>query len=233
MIGAFDSRILVIAAAGSVLALDRRAAVQMMLAHPVVASTLVGALLGELQVGLAVGLLVGLLWSGALPVGGVVPADETLGAVVGVGVAALAARPAGLPVEAAAMAGFIGAIPAAILGRRLELLLRRLNGWIARRVEKAVLLGDLGAVGRGIAAALASAAVAAFVTQLALLAVLVPATRTAVAWTPGIGGALIAASFPVPLAGAAAVLVGAGFRMGLAWAALGYVVGTALAGVGR
>ena len=72
-------RLVALAGAGSLLSLDRRAAVQAMLAHPVVAAALAGWALGDLPVGLLVGVLMGLLWSGALPVGGVVPPDETLG----------------------------------------------------------------------------------------------------------------------------------------------------------
>ncbi len=225
-----DARILPVALGGAFLALDRRAVLQSMLAHPVIAAPLVGWALGEPATGLGVGLLVGLLWSGALPVGGVVPPDETLAAVTGSTVAVLGARAGGLAVAPAAMLGFAAALPAALAGRRLELVLRRINGELAGRAEKAVGRGDVRAVERTIGFALVLTIVATFFVQLVLLALFVPAARL-VAARAGVSAVLETASLPVPIAGLGGVIVLAGFRVGLAWATLGFAVGLAIAEV--
>lgn len=230
---ALGMRLVALAGAGSLLSLDRRAAVQAMLAHPVVAAALAGWALGDLPVGLLVGVLIGLLWSGALPVGGVVPPDETLGSVVGVGVAVLGARAAGADVLPAAMCGFVAGVPAALLGRRLELVLRRYNAVLAARAEKAVASGDVGAVDRVTGQALLLAVAGGFIVHLVLLVPAVVAVQWAIQRWPDATGFLALAAFPVPLAGIGGVITGAGFRVGLAWATLGFGVGVVLTGVAR
>ena len=226
-----DLRLVALAGAGSLLSLDRRAAVQAMLAHPVVAASLAGWALGDLPVGLTVGVLLGLLWSGAIPVGGVVPPDETLGAVVGTGVAVLGARSAGATPLEAAMCGFLAGVPAALLGRRLELALRRFNAVLAERAEAAVAKGDVRAVDRVTVQALLVAVAGAFLVHLVLLALLVAGVHAALLRWPGAHSLLGLAAFPVPLAGIGAVITGAGFRIGLAWATLGFAIGVMLAEV--
>jgi mannose/fructose/N-acetylgalactosamine-specific phosphotransferase system component IIC len=229
----FDLRLVALAGAGSLLSLDRRAAVQAMLAHPVVAAVLAGWALGDLPVGLLVGVLLGLLWSGALPVGGVVPPDETLGAVVGVGVAVLGARAVGAEVLPAAMCGFLSGVPAALLGRRLELVLRRYNGELAARAEKAVAAGDTGAVERVTVQALVVAVAGAFIVHLLVLFPGVALVQWLLQRWPEATSFLAMAAFPVPLAGIGAVITGAGFRVGLAWATLGFGIGLLVDGIGR
>lgn len=233
MTALFDLRIVALAGLGSLVSLDRRAAVQAMVSHPVVAATLSGWALGDLPAGLLVGVLLGLLWSGALPVGGVVPPDETLGAIVGTGVAVLGARATGADVLPAAMCGFLTGVPAALLGRRLELVLRRYNGELAIRVEKAVAAGDFRVVERVTTQALLLAVAGAFVVQLLLLLAGIALVQWTLQRFPAADDVLAFAAFPVPLAGIGAVITGAGFRVGLAWATLGFVIGLLLAGMGR
>jgi len=223
-------RVLLAAGLGALVSLDRRAAAQAMLAHPLVAASIIGLALGDLRTGLLVGVLIGLFWSGALPVGGVVPPDETLGAVVAAGCAVLGARAVGLEPLPAAVAGSALGVPAALVGRRLELLLRRYNGALAREAEKHVRDGDLSAVDRATRRALVAALGGAFVLTLVLLAIGVPLLRAGLPRIPSAGAALSRAAYPIPLAGLGAVVPGAGFRVGLAWATLGFAVGLLLIG---
>lgn len=220
-----DWRIPGLALAGALLSLDRRAVVQAMLAHPIVSAALAGLLLGDLPCGLLVGVLLGLLWSGSLPVGGVVPADETLGAIAGTGVAILGARAAGADLFAAGMAGVLAGIPASLVGRRLELALRKYNGEIAREVEKRVRAGDLWAIESATLRALGAAFLGAFALYGAVLAVCVPLAFAVLSRNHGFLPLLARATFPVPIAGIGAVISGAGFRLGLAWATLGFAIG--------
>ncbi|NCO50712.1 MAG: hypothetical protein GW875_01250 [Deltaproteobacteria bacterium] len=57
--------------------LDRTAALQVMISRPIVAAPLAAWLLGDVAVGLQLGLMVELLWQARLPVGAVVPPDDT------------------------------------------------------------------------------------------------------------------------------------------------------------
>lgn len=57
--------------------LDRIAILQLMISRPIVAAPLVSWLLGEPVVGLQIGLMLELLWLARLPVGAVVPPDDT------------------------------------------------------------------------------------------------------------------------------------------------------------
>ena len=233
MTALLDLRIVALAGFGSLISLDRRAAVQAMLAHPVVAAALAGWALGDLAVGLLVGVLLGLLWSGAIPVGGVVPPDETIGAVVATGVAVLGARATGAELLPSAMCGFLIGVPAAMLGRRLELVLRRYNGELAMRADKSIAAGDLRVVERVMIQALLLAVAGAFLVQLVLLGAGIALAGWALERFPELTAWLAFAAFPVPLAGAGAVITGGGFRVGLAWATMGFVVGLLVTGMGR
>lgn len=109
-----------LALVGGVLAVDHRAGWQGLLAHPVFASLLVGALFGEIDAALVVGLPIELIYLSILPMRGGRPTDAVTAGVVGSGTAALLARhSAGAdPAVACAMSVFLGLI-AGELGARL------------------------------------------------------------------------------------------------------------------
>jgi mannose/fructose/N-acetylgalactosamine-specific phosphotransferase system component IIC len=73
------------------LGLDRLAFGQFMVSQPIVAAPIMGALLGDFQTGLLIGVVLELFWLRGLPVGGHVPADATLSAVLTSGTVLLAA----------------------------------------------------------------------------------------------------------------------------------------------
>ena len=71
------------AAVALICGLDRVAAMQIMISRPIVAAPLAGWLLGNVEVGLQVGLMVELLWLARLPVGAVIPPDDTQVSIAG------------------------------------------------------------------------------------------------------------------------------------------------------
>jgi hypothetical protein len=73
----------------------------------------------------------------------------------------------------------------------------------------------------------------AFLVQLVLLGGGIALAQWGLSRWPGAIGWLGFAAFPVPLAGVGAVITGAGFRVGLAWATLGFVFGLMVTGMGR
>ena len=107
--------------------------------------------------------------------------------------------------------------------------LRRLNGELARRVEKRVREGDLSAVEQATALALAGAFGGAFLVHLLVLILAIPTTTIVVTRWPAVLPRLTVAAFPVPIAGVGAVISGAGFRLGLVWATLGFAIGLLIA----
>lgn len=95
--------LLQIALAGGVIGLDRLAFGQFMISQPIVAAPLIGWLLGDPHAGLQIGVVLELFWFRGLPVGGHVPKDATLSAILTTGIALLG-RPAGPGMDAAWLA---------------------------------------------------------------------------------------------------------------------------------
>jgi PTS system mannose-specific IIC component len=82
-------KILLIAAVGGLLGLDRTALGQFMISEPIVAAPLMGWFLGDTAAGVVIGVVLEMLWVLDLPVGTFVPADSTIAAVVATGIAVL------------------------------------------------------------------------------------------------------------------------------------------------
>ena len=82
---------------GGFLAVDDRAGWQSLLAQPIFASLLVGAITGEIAAALPVGLILEFVWLSILPMRGSRRPDQVLGAIVGSGTACLLAKLASDP----------------------------------------------------------------------------------------------------------------------------------------
>ncbi len=189
-----------LAAVGGLLNLDRAAVLQSMASRPLVGATVAGAVVGEAGLGLLCGALLELLWLLDLPVGASIPQDEALAGILAAVLAA--AAPAGWSLYARAGAGVVLAVPFGVLGRWVDLRVRRGNEALAERA-----LQDPAALGRchwtgvarffgaGAANVLAGTAAAAWVAR--------PALAAAPPWVPAAAELTEAL---LPLVGAAAVL---------------------------
>ncbi|MDX1762947.1 MAG: PTS sugar transporter subunit IIC [bacterium] len=82
-------KILEVALIGGLIGLDRLAVGQFMISQPIVAAPLVGWVLGSFHTGLLVGVVFELFWLRGLPVGGHVPKNDTLAAILIVALALL------------------------------------------------------------------------------------------------------------------------------------------------
>ncbi|HWR73496.1 MAG TPA: PTS sugar transporter subunit IIC [Nitrospirota bacterium] len=85
-------KILLIAAVGGLLGLDRTALGQFMVSEPIVAAPLIGWLLGDTAAGIVIGVVLEMLWVLDLPVGTFVPADSTIAATAATAIAVLGSR---------------------------------------------------------------------------------------------------------------------------------------------
>lgn len=117
-----------------------------MISRPMVAGTLMGFLAGNPTLGLFTGVLIELLWLHELPVGTVIPTDDTLVAVLASGIAAAITAKTQLsdPAASGAVVFLVIAIllPLSSLSRKIECLIRNRNATILTRMETQLLAGN-------------------------------------------------------------------------------------------
>jgi hypothetical protein len=133
---------------GALLAVEQVAFAQLQLAHSFVAGGLAGLLAGDPFLGALLGGVLGLLVCGHRPVGGVIPPDGGIGAVIGVLVWKLAPEPSGR----ALLLALGAALVTADLGRHTEAWTRRRNLGFLRAAEAEA---TPGAIRRAVGLALA------------------------------------------------------------------------------
>ncbi len=124
--------VLRIAVVGGIIGLDRLAFGQFMVSQPIVAAPVIGWMTGNFHAGLLIGVVLEVFWLRGLPVGGHVPKDATLAAVLTTAVVLLEA-PSGGTIDSAWVAWvvlWVGALlfPAAYLNQWV----RRKNAFLIR-----------------------------------------------------------------------------------------------------
>jgi len=124
------------------LGLDRTAFLQSMVSRPLVAAPLTGWLLGIPLAGLQVGMLLELLWLGRLPVGTVVPPDDTQVAIGATLLALTLERLLDLHGMPAIILCVLVAVPLGQFGRYADQRARQANNRLARQAEAAAAAGD-------------------------------------------------------------------------------------------
>lgn len=124
------------------LGLDRVAVLQCMVSRPLVAAPLTGWLLGVPLAGLQVGVLLELLWLGRLPVGVVIPPDDTQVAIGATALVLTLERLLGLHGMAAVILCVLVAIPLGKLGQCADTRARQANDRLSRRALEAAAAGD-------------------------------------------------------------------------------------------
>ena len=105
-----------------------------MINTPLVLCPIVGLLLGDLQAGIIAGATLQLVFLGVMQIGGTLPADASLGSVIGVAFSITL----GQDVETA----LTFAVPIAALGSTFTLVKYLINGLVNPYVEKLVEKGD-------------------------------------------------------------------------------------------
>jgi len=223
MIGVCDAAALGLLGGG--LALDRTAFFQTMASRPLVGSTVAGFWLGEPAVGLLAGLLLELLWLLDLPVGASVPPDESLAGVLAAAFAV--SVPASWSSEARAALGVFAAIPFGLLGRRLDLWVRRRNGELLLRLKAAAARGDALRLGRlQLVGALRFFSAGALATVVGALAGTAAIEQLVSRLPPGSPRVFELAEAALPLVGAAAFLAGLRSARSAAMFGVGLLAGT-------
>ena len=209
---------------GTFVGLDLVSVPQMMIARPLVAGPIAGAMLGDVWTGLSLGVLFELFQYEVMPVGAVRYPEYGPATVVAVSAAHAAAGTLGLGLGA-----LVGLISGMAGGMSLHAV-RRLNARAVRRATPALEAGDAHVLVRlHTAAILRDAARAALVTALGLgLALL---ARTYLAGTISVRGVLlldVAAVGGAVAAGTAGTLRLVGRGPDLRWFVAGVVSGAAV-----
>lgn len=125
------------------LGLDRVAVLQCMVSRPLVAAPLTGWLLGVPQVGFEAGILLELLWLGRLPVGAVVPPDDTQVAIGATTLALTLEKLLGLQGMPAVILCVLVAIPLGKVGQYADTRARQANNQLALQATAAAAGGDV------------------------------------------------------------------------------------------
>ena len=139
---------LIVALLGGIVDLDSTAAVQCMISQPIVAAPLtgliVGSMLGDLTAGLELGLMIGIIlqltWIEQLPLGMNVPPDAALASVLSVALGFCAGQEFDYSrKEACYTIGLLVSVALGLLGRSLDMFVRRLNtnidSWVNLKIE--------------------------------------------------------------------------------------------------
>ncbi len=214
---------------GTLVGLDLVSVPQMMIARPLIAGPVAGAILGDLETGLKLGVVFELLQYDILPVGAV-RYPEYGPATVG----AVATAHASAGVLGLGLGTLVGLITGLVGGVTIHML-RRVNGRMIQAAAPTLEAGDPGALMRVHVAA---------ILRDGLRAALVTAFGLGLAWAarPFLGGILtlrgvtllaVAAGGAALAAGAAGTLRLVGRGPNLAWFAAGLGGGVVVAGVLR
>ena len=158
------------AAVALVCGLDRVAALQVMISRPIVAAPLAGWLLGDVQVGLQVGLMIELLWLARLPVGAVIPPDDTQVSIAGTVLAIGMGRVLGLDGLAFILLCLLVTIPLGKVGQFFDRFARTRNRSTMEHAEAALDDGNASAAQLWHLSGIFSFALAALATYAVIVA---------------------------------------------------------------
>ena len=216
---------LLLLAWGTLVGLDLVSVPQGMIARPIVAGPIAGAILGDLGTGLQLGVLFELLQYDVLPVGAARYPEYGPATVAAVSAAHAAAGTLGIGLGA-----LVGLVTAMAGGTSIHLL-RRLNARAVRAVSERLEAGDARALVRvHVAGILRDAARAALVTALGLaLAQLARDFLAGTLTSRGVTWLNLAAVSAAIAAGVAGTLRLVGRGPNLRWFAVGVLGGTAVA----
>jgi len=132
------TQIICIAFIAALLSLDTTAFGQFMVSRPIVSATIIGYFLGNVMTGLWMGITVELIWIGSIPMGAAIPIETTAVAILSV-VWAVMVRPFD---RAGVILALALSIPAGMLFRKFDILVRYVNVKIMHWVEEGVMVGS-------------------------------------------------------------------------------------------
>ncbi len=134
---------LVLGIVAGLAAVERKGFLQAMLSRPIALAPVAGLALGDPRGGVLLAAPLELLWLGAVNLGAALPAHEALGASAIAGAAVVAGRALGTGVTpAVAILAVLLCAPLALVGRRADGLVERVNERLARRADALLAAGN-------------------------------------------------------------------------------------------
>ncbi len=121
---------------GGILSLDRFQVFQIMVSRPMIAAPVVSLILGDLRSGLATGILFELLWLRRPPVGGFISPDVTLASICTAAVASAFYVKESANLFPMVFLSFAFVFPLSFFGKKMDIILRKYLGNIARAAEE-------------------------------------------------------------------------------------------------
>ena len=159
------NEIITIAALAALFSLDITAFGQFMISRPIVCAPLIGYMLGDVRTGLWIGMTVELIWISSIPMGAVIPLETMAVSVLSV-LWGLSIRPYD---TAGVMVALCVSIPAGILFRSSDILVRYMNVAIMHWVENGVKDGKEGRISLGVYSGVLLFFLKAFILYVALI----------------------------------------------------------------
>lgn len=139
--------LITIALIGSVLCLDR-IYFQSLVSRPVVTGAIIGLILQDLRTGVMIGALLELLWIDQSPIGTMVPPNDTISTIVITASCVLAGQSTGEITRELISLSLLLMLPAAILGRQLDIFIYKRNDGLSRIAVSCGMRGDIRGVER-------------------------------------------------------------------------------------
>lgn len=173
---------------GAILSLDRTAFLQIMVSQPIVTGPLVGFLLGDPATGLIIGCVLELFWIGAIPVGGSVPPNETVAAVIATSISIITIRDLNMTLASSVpivVLSILLSIPLSMVGQRVDVFVRDYNRKFALNADGLVGAGDFLHIGRENLKGLISFFLASFSSLLGLISLGLPVAKILYPLFPG------------------------------------------------
>ncbi|RKY71742.1 MAG: hypothetical protein DRP97_01605 [Candidatus Latescibacterota bacterium] len=131
----------IVALLGGLVALDTTAGPQVMISQPIVACPVLGLLLGDLETGLLFGTILELIWIGTVPAGASRFFDSNMAGVAAAGAAIWAMQRCGIARPSATLLSLAVVLPIGLLGSRMTVGVRKLNGFLIRKADVAAQSG--------------------------------------------------------------------------------------------
>jgi PTS system mannose-specific IIC component len=136
-------QILGISLLGGLVNLDDVPIIQVMISQPIVAAPLISWMWGDLRFGLVIGAFWELLTVCFLPIGNSIPLDGSLATITATGICILTSSFFPGSTEALIALAILLSLPFSILAQKASVFIRRLNGKISDRAQRAVITGNL------------------------------------------------------------------------------------------
>jgi mannose PTS system EIIC component len=139
--------IIMVSVIGGILCLDR-VVVQVMISRPIVTAPIIGLVLGEAYAGLVIGAFIELFWIDRLPIGGYIPPNDTITAILITASSVQSGHYLGNLSQELMILAILIFLPFGILARRIDVLLCQGNEALSEKALADAAKGNARSIAR-------------------------------------------------------------------------------------